>query len=64
LTDDVCAGLLESVTVKVSGVELAVAVGVPVIAPADESERPLGNVPLVSAHAYGVVPPVAVRVAL
>ena len=42
-------GLLESVTLNVSGVALAVAVGVPVMAPvAALSVKPAGNVPLLS----------------
>ena len=36
-----CAGLLESVTLKVSGVPEAVAVGVPVIAPAMRPPSPV-----------------------
>jgi hypothetical protein len=55
--------LPESVTVNVSGVALAAAVGVPLIAPA-LNDRPAGRVPLVRAQVYGVVPPVAARVAL
>jgi hypothetical protein len=44
-----CAGLLASVTVKVSGVLDTAAVGVPATAPvAVFSESPAGNVPLVS----------------
>jgi hypothetical protein len=44
-----CAGLLESVTVKVSGVPDTAAVGVPVMAPvAVFSDNPAGNVPPVS----------------
>jgi hypothetical protein len=57
--------LTESVTWKVSGVFETVWVGVPVIAPVDAfSDKPAGNVPLVRDHRYGVVPPVAARVAL
>lgn len=60
----VSAGLLASVTLKVSGVPDTATVGVPVIAPVDAfSESPAGKLPLVSDQAYGVVPPVAVRVA-
>ena len=45
------AELLESVTWKVSGVALAAAVGMPVIAPVEAfSARPAGSVPLVSAQ--------------
>ena len=51
LTDLLCAGLLESVTLNVSAVALAAAVGVPVIAPVDVFNlRPAGSVPLVSDH--------------
>jgi hypothetical protein len=51
LTDWLCAGLLESVTLKVSAVALAVAVGVPLIAPVEAfSDSPAGKVPLVSAQ--------------
>jgi hypothetical protein len=47
-TDFVCTGTLESLTLKVSGVAPAVAVGVPVIAPVEAfSIRGVGNVPLV-----------------
>jgi hypothetical protein len=50
-TDCVRTGLLESVTWNVSGVLVAVAVGVPVMAPLDAfSDRPVGSVPLVSDH--------------
>lgn len=49
LTDFVCAGMLESVTVNVSAVALAAAVEVPVIAPvAAFKVRPAGRAPLVS----------------
>jgi hypothetical protein len=49
LTELLCAGLLESVTVKVSGVALSDAVGVPLIKPVDAfSARPAGRVPLVN----------------
>ena len=45
------AELLESVTLNVSGVALAAAVGMPVIAPVEAfSARPAGSVPLVSAQ--------------
>ena len=65
LTDLLCAELLESLTVKVSEVALALAVGVPLIMPLVLSrDRPAGSDPLVKAHVYGGVPPVAVRVAL
>ena len=49
LTDWVWAGLLESVSKNVSAVALAVAVGVPVIAPVEAfNDRPAGSVPLVN----------------
>jgi len=49
----------------VSAIALAVAVGVPVIAPVDAfSDRPAGSVPEVRDHVYGDVPPVAASVAL
>jgi hypothetical protein len=55
----------ESVTVKVSGVLLAVTVGVPVIAPvAAFKERTAGRAPLVRDQVKGVVPPVAFKAAL
>jgi hypothetical protein len=48
-----------------SAVALAVAVGMPVIVPVELFRtRPAGRVPLVRAHEYGVVPPIAARVAL
>ena len=36
--------------------------GVPLITPAVDSDRPAGKVPLVTDHAYGVTPPDAIRV--
>lgn len=46
-----CVGLLESVTVNVSDALVALAVGVPLIAPvAAFRVRPAGSVPLVSAQ--------------
>ena len=64
VVDWLSAGLLESVTLKVSDTLLAACVGVPVIAPVDGvSTRPAGSVP-VRDHVYGFVPPVAARVAL
>ncbi|MGA8672870.1 MAG: hypothetical protein WB679_23555 [Terracidiphilus sp.] len=57
--------MLESVTLNVSAIALAVAVGVPVIAPEEElSERPAGRVPETKAQEYGAVPPVAASAAL
>jgi hypothetical protein len=48
-TDLFWTGLLESLTLKVSGVALTTAVGVPLMAPvAAFSDRPAGNVPLVN----------------
>ena len=38
-------------------------VGVPVIAPAVDSDNPAGNVPAAISHVYGVVPPVAAKAA-
>ncbi len=49
VADWLCAGLPESVTLKVSEMPLAVAVGVPVIAPvAAFRVRPAGSVPEVN----------------
>jgi hypothetical protein len=65
LTDLFWAGLPESATENVSGVALALAVGVPLIVPVDGvSDRPAGRVPLVRAQVYGVVPLVAARLAV
>jgi len=60
----VCAvGVAESVTLAVNGEEPAV-VGVPEIVPfAALRFKPAGSVPELMDHVYGVVPPVAVRVA-
>jgi hypothetical protein len=59
------AGLLESVTLKVSGVLVTAAVGVPVIAPLEAfNDSPGGRVPLVRVQLYGVFPPVATSVML
>jgi hypothetical protein len=53
-------GAVESVTLNVSAVAFAAAVGVPLITPVEEfSVKPLGKVPDVSDHVYGLVPPVA-----
>lgn len=61
---ELCTGLLESVTLKVSAAPDTAVVGVPVMAPvAAFSDSPAGNVPLASDQAYGVVPPDAVSVA-
>lgn len=57
-----CVGLVESVTVMTTVPELAPD-GVPLMTPLDASmPRPLGRP--VADHVYGVVPPVALRVAL
>jgi hypothetical protein len=63
VTDLLCTGWLESVTLKVSEVAFAEVVGVPLMRPALDKLSPPGKVPLVSDHWYGVVPPVAFRVA-
>jgi hypothetical protein len=61
----VCAGLLESVTLKMSGAFVTACVGVPVMAPvAAFSVSAVGIVPLVRLQVYGAVPPVAVSIAL
>ena len=63
--DLVNAGTAESVTINVNGVFVTVVVGVPVIVPvAALRVKPAGSVPLVTFQLYGVVPPVAVSVAL
>jgi hypothetical protein len=53
----------ESVTFTVK-VEVPAAVGVPAIAPVEDNVRPAGNVPLVSVHDNGAVPPVVVSCAV
>jgi len=59
------AGLLESATLKVSGVLATDAEGVPAMAPVEAFRvKPAGREPLVSDHVYGETPPVAVRVVL
>jgi hypothetical protein len=59
------AGLLESVTLSMSGVPATVTVGVPVSAPVDAfRDSPVGSVPLVMDQMYGVLPPIAARVVL
>jgi len=58
----VCGGEPASVTLKVSGVLVAVTVGVPLICPAALSFNPLGSAPEVSVQVRGGVPPVAERV--
>jgi hypothetical protein len=64
VADWLWGGLLESVSLKVSDALLTACVGVPVIAPVDAKESPLGSVPLVSAQVYGIVPPLPASVAL
>jgi hypothetical protein len=65
LNDVLRTGLLESLSLNVSVVFVAGAVGVPLIAPVEaSSDSPAGRVPLVSDHLYGLVPPVAASVAL
>jgi hypothetical protein len=65
LTDLLPGGVLESVTWKVRAVLAIACVSVPVIAPvAAFNIRPAGNVPLMSDHVYGGVPPVAAKTAL
>ena len=57
--------MLESLTLTVKGLALAVAVGVPVMAPvAAFSESPAGSAPMAIDHVYGNVPPVAASAAL
>ena len=64
VTDFVCTGPLESVTVNVTPPD-AVAVGVPVIAPVDAfSVNPAGRLPPVTVHVYGEVPPLTASEAL
>jgi hypothetical protein len=54
---------VKSVTLNVREVAFTATVGVPLIRPDEElSVKPLGNVPDVSVHAYGVVPPLAANV--
>jgi len=63
LTEAVCTGLPESVTLKVSAPLVTGADGAPVIAPVSGSkDRPLGKAPEVIDHVNGDVPPVAARV--
>jgi len=60
----VCAvGLVESVALTVNE-EVPAAVGVPLSAPSDASDRPVGSEPVVMLQVYGLVPPVAPRVAV
>jgi N-acetylglucosamine-6-phosphate deacetylase len=56
------AGVLASATCTVK-FEVPAAVGVPEIAPVElASVSPAGNVPAVTLHVYGEMPPAAVRV--
>jgi hypothetical protein len=48
-----------SVTVKVMLVPAATVVGVPVIKPLGDIDKPAGRLPAVTAQVYGAVPPVA-----
>src|ERR1039457_7193101 len=58
----VCTDEPESVTLKVSGVAVTCALGVPLIKPVDAfSDNPAGKVPAVSCHVKAPVPPVAAR---
>jgi hypothetical protein len=57
------AVVLESLTVNVIGVAVAVAVGVPEMAPVDASVRPAGSAPELVAQDRGALPPLAVSVA-
>ena len=60
LTVAVCAGEPESVTLKLSGVAVTPADGVPLINPVDVLRpRPAGNEPEVNCQVYAPVPPVA-----
>lgn len=61
VTDIVCAGLDESVTLKVKLLELLV-VGCPEMVPVDaERPSPDGRVPELRDHVYGAAPPLACR---
>src|ERR1039457_4867599 len=58
----VCAGDPESVTLKVSGVAVTGAVGMPLINPVDAfSAKPAGKDPAVNCQVKAPVPPVAAR---
>jgi|NGEPerStandDraft_6_1074524.scaffolds.fasta_scaffold167161_2 hypothetical protein len=58
----VCAEEPESVTLKLSGVAVTGAVGVPLMRPVDAFRaRPFGKVPAVNCHVKAPVPPVAAR---
>ena len=62
VVDMFCTGRPESVTLNVSEIEFAVAVGVPLITPLFEKLSPAGKVPLAKDQAYGGVPPFAAKV--
>ena len=56
----VCAGELESVTLKLSSVAVTTVADVPLINPLEVFKvKPAGNVPEVSCQVYAPVPPVA-----
>src|ERR1035441_10803845 len=62
LAVEVCAEEPESVTLKLSGVAVTGAVGVPLMTPVDAFRaRPFGKVPAVNCHVKAPVPPVAAR---
>lgn len=64
LTLCVAAGVLKSVTIKVSGALDTATTGVPVIARVEESsDNPAGSVPAVIDQVYGGLPPWAIRFA-
>jgi hypothetical protein len=63
VTDLLCTGWLESLTLNVRDFAFAEAVGVPLITPVLDRLSPAGKVPVVIDHRYGIVPPVARRVA-
>jgi hypothetical protein len=65
LTLAVFAGAVESLTLNVSAVAFAAAVGVPLIVPVEEfSVTPAGKAPALIDQVYGAVPPFAVRFAV
>ena len=57
----VCAGTPESVTLKVNGVAVAEAVGVPLMTPAALRVKPAGSVPEFNCQVSVPMPPVAAR---
>jgi hypothetical protein len=58
----VAVALALSVIRKIIEVGLPAAVGVPEITPLELRDNPVGRVPDIIVHVYGVVPPLAVRV--